>query len=134
MMLKAVAISLMLFFFSTSCNKTDCIEGLNTTIFQVGVEYCINDNQVFTIVSMDDSRCPKNATCVWEGKTEIYIKSTKNGMNKDTVISFPNVNTTVGFDFLAGYSMMVDSVTPYPKLGTMILLSQYRVHAVILKK
>ena len=57
-----------------------------------------------TFVDVSDSRCPRNATCVWEG--EVSVKLSVN--SESVTIKVPGPATA------GGYRIEVREVTPYP--------------------
>ncbi|MEP7141902.1 MAG: hypothetical protein ABI707_03475 [Ferruginibacter sp.] len=66
---------------------------------------------------IQDSRCPVNATCVWQGVAVARFKiSRKNIQNTITLATFKfgeyDTNTTV-----AGFKIELINVSPYPELA-----------------
>jgi hypothetical protein len=57
-----------------------------------------------TFVEVSDSRCPRNAVCVWQGEVSVQLS-----VNSENVtIKVPGTATA------AGYQIEVREVTPYP--------------------
>jgi hypothetical protein len=57
-----------------------------------------------TFVDFTDSRCPRNAVCVWQGEVSVQLK-----VNAENVtIKVPGTATA------GGYRIEVREVTPYP--------------------
>lgn len=74
----------------------------------------------------DDSRCPSDVTCIWQGKSTITVNVVKNGQNVGNfslTSGLGDKNTTVQIS--AGYFLQLTKIEPYPKSGTTISLSDY---------
>jgi len=60
-----------------SCQKEEMPDSFEFGVensFQIKNEYKSADSQlIFSITNIDDSRCPSDVTCVWEGKADITI-------------------------------------------------------------
>jgi len=74
----------------------------------------------------DDSRCPSDVTCIWQGKSTITVNVVKSGQN------LGNFNLTSGLgdknataQISDGYFLQLTQIEPYPKSGTKIFLSDY---------
>ncbi len=74
----------------------------------------------------DDSRCPSDLTCIWQGKSTITVNVIKSGQNVG------NYNLTSGLgdknataQISDGYFLQLTKIEPYPKSGTKISLSDY---------
>ena len=75
---------------------------------------------------IDDSRCPSDVTCIWQGKSTIIVNVVKSGQNVG------NFSLTSGLGYknatvqiLDGYFLQLTKIEPYPKSGTTISLSDY---------
>ena len=74
----------------------------------------------------DDSRCPSDVTCIWQGKSTItvnVVKSSQNIGNFSLTSGLGDNNATV--QILDGYFLHLTKIEPYPKSGTTISLSDY---------
>ena len=74
----------------------------------------------------DDSRCPSDVTCIWQGKSTItvnVIKSGQNVGNYNLTSGLGDKNATVQIS--DGYFLQLTKIEPYPKSGTKIPLSDY---------
>jgi len=74
----------------------------------------------------EDSRCPSDVECIWEGQVTIVINIFKNNQ----FIGEFNLTSRTGFDELAikefdGYSINLIKVEPYPISTQIIELSDY---------
>jgi len=74
----------------------------------------------------DDSRCPSDVTCIWQGKTTVTVNVVKSGQNVGNfslTSGLGDKNATV--QILDGYFLQITKIEPYPKSGTTISLSDY---------
>ena len=74
----------------------------------------------------DDSRCPSDVTCIWQGKSTITVNVVKDGKNVGNfslTSGLGDKNATV--QIFDGYFLQLTKIEPYPKSGTKILLSDY---------
>lgn len=64
----------------------------------------------------EDSRCPANVTCVWEGIAIVNLKATSGNNTQDIQVAtrdFLPKEVTKSFNY-AGYRFTVQEVKPYP--------------------
>ena len=52
----------------------------------MGTNYKVNDDLSFIINSLNDSRCPENSICAWEGKVYLNFNINLRDNNIDTVL------------------------------------------------
>jgi hypothetical protein len=74
----------------------------------------------------DDSRCPSDVTCIWQGKSTItvnVVKSSQNIGNFNLTRGLGDKNATVQIS--DGYFLHLTNIEPYPKSGTKISLLDY---------
>lgn len=77
----------------------------------------------------EDSRCPKGATCVWEGRVVVSL-----GVNGDEVELRLEPNEPKAAIHTTGqYHVEVKSVSPYPNEGQTIAQEEYRLEIVVQK-
>ncbi len=71
------------------------------------------------VTKVEDSRCPQNATCVWEGMAKVFFTISDKGISKDASIDFQSklVKTTVDLSGVK-YEVEVSDVLPYPQSST----------------
>ncbi len=89
------------------------------------------------ITKIEDSRCPKNVTCVWMGSVKIYLTVSNSGSSKDVVMevmadySKPTpANVQLGSQL---YSINISEVLPYPENADAIKLKDYKVSLTVKK-
>jgi hypothetical protein len=109
-----------------SCNKEDLPDTFkigSQEEFQHGEMNQSDDNSLkFSITEINDSRCPSDVVCVWEGKVDvkILVESPQSG----TIIlsTYDNLKDTVG-----NFSFELIEVLPYPISTQTIKLEDYDV-------
>jgi hypothetical protein len=72
----------------------------------------------------EDSRCPKGATCIWEGRAVCLIEITHNGETAEYSLIEMGANEQAE-QTVSGYSFTFN-VTPYPELEKEIHNGDYR--------
>jgi len=87
---------------------------------QIGVKLGVSeklDLEGITVVFkevIEDSRCPKNVTCAWEGRAKVLVGITTNsGEEIEKTITFSNRFPVSGGVF-EGKTLRFLSLTPYP--------------------
>jgi hypothetical protein len=76
-----------------------------------------------------DSRCPKGATCIWEGEVSALIEITSSGSTYRKVLTQPGSSSSTKTSF-TNYEIMFD-IQPYPELNKEIDRKDYRLELVI---
>lgn len=115
-----------------SCQKEDDLGFFDIGIekkFQAHNEYLSNDQSLkFTITEINDSRCPSDIVCVWQGEAvvNIEVKSPQSGVI--ALSTYDNLKDTVG-----NYSFELIRVAPYPISTETIELEDYEVSLKIVK-
>lgn len=82
-----------------SCNKEEV---------KMGKVYK-KDGLEITFQDFNDSRCPMDATCIWAGEAEAYVKAKHEGVSTDFFWLKLGVPDTV-FD----YEVTLSEMLPYP--------------------
>lgn len=78
-----------------------------------------NENVRICFTSLQDSRCPLNATCVWQGIAVAGFTIRLHGIQHqvtlatDKIPGYPSTDTTV-----SGYQIKLLNITPYPESVT----------------
>ena len=83
------------------------------------------------LVSVEDSRCPRDVNCVWAGNAKAVFKISSSKGKSQTF----NLNTNlearaVKFE---GYEIKLGEVTPYPRSSIEIKQNEYAVTFVVTK-
>jgi hypothetical protein len=74
---------------------------------------------------LNDSRCPSNVVCVWEGNAEVRFLFRVDSIQTDFVL---NTNGGSGFNsdtIISGYRIKLLDLSPYPKDPGEILQVEY---------
>ncbi|MHC5741362.1 MAG: hypothetical protein ACYTXT_05540 [Nostoc sp.] len=75
---------------------------------------------------IQDSRCPSNVTCIWQGQVIIGLDIIKNGRQVSTLtLTLIPGRDALPIQFLDKYSVRLIEVSPYPKNGKAIALKDY---------
>lgn len=102
---------------------------LNTSFqLEIGEQALIQseDMRILLVNVTEDSRCPSNVTCIWEGQAAVMIYISQGGHRVGNFklierSGYENLSVT-NFD---GYSIELIGVEPYPKSTQRIELSEY---------
>lgn len=96
-------------------------------------EEMLNGDSIVLDSVLEDSRCPENATCIWEGNAKLrFIYRTKDKLNESFVL-----NTYMGYrkdTLIKGFRIKLVKVSPYPRLDEDILQTDYRAELEIIKE
>ncbi|BBD68440.1 hypothetical protein NIES4072_42470 [Nostoc commune NIES-4072] len=82
---------------------------------------------------IEDSRCPTNVTCIWQGQVIIELDIMKNGKQVSTLtLTLIPGRDPLPIQFSNKYSVTLIAVSPYPS-GQAIALKDYIVKIVVSK-
>lgn len=92
---------------------------------KVGQQAAIKGEQVKVkfISVLEDSRCPKNVTCIWAGRGRVAVQLTK-AHNKGETIELTTDSAASAKDFI-GYQVKLVSLDPYPKMAGKLKPADY---------
>jgi len=79
---------------------------------------------------LEDSRCPKGATCIWEGKVDVIIELTDGGSSYQMTLSQPGLSDQYSSETYKGYKFSFN-VNPYPEADKQISPDEYRLSLII---
>lgn len=80
---------------------------------------------------IQDSRCPTNVTCIWQGQVIIELDIMKNGKQVSTLmLTLIPGRDSLPIQFSDKYSVTLIAVSPYPS-GQTIALKDYIVQLVV---
>lgn len=81
---------------------------------------------------IEDSRCPLNVTCIWEGRASSIVQFTYDSITYRVVLNEPGL-TDQAMDMFLGY--VIDyHLTPYPGEAADIAKEDYRLQLAIRKQ
>lgn len=115
-----------------SCTDDSIVESNDFSLeneFQINKEYNLfNKSLIFSITEINDSRCPSDVICVWQGMASVTIevKSTENGL-----VVLNTYNNSL--DSLKGYSFELKNVSPFPVSNQIVKEEEYKVRLKITK-
>jgi hypothetical protein len=101
---------------------------LNDTIEIANFETKVNyeNNIVLRMDSvLNDSRCPSNVQCVWEGNAEVRFLFTVDSIQTDFVLNTHGGNNFNSDTVIGGYSIKLLDLSPYPEDPGEILQEEY---------
>ena len=110
---------------------SSCREEKAEESFTVGLEEQFQHGKInksakhslqFSITEINDSRCPSDVVCIWEGKADVRL-SIESPQKGEIVLS--TYNNLV--DTFANYSFTLIDVSPYPVSTKTIELEDYTV-------
>ncbi|WP_062302940.1 hypothetical protein [Roseivirga seohaensis] len=70
------------------------------------------DGSVLELVGVEDSRCPENTNCIWEGRSAVKIKWTRNEIYDIDLNDVEYIHVQV-----EEYLVTLVEVNPYPTTG-----------------
>lgn len=123
---------LFLFIIIQSCSKNEAAERdpsafylnscISKTIAPEEITVCFN--------SVNDSRCPVKATCIWSGEAIAKFTLIKNNVSYPFTLSTLKSGHPYGSDTtVAGIKFHLQNILPYPEISTTISPSE--IHAVL---
>lgn len=80
----------------------------------------------------EDSRCPKGAVCIWEGRASCAVVMTYNGVNDKITLSEPGLTDQFSPVSYQQYKFSFH-LTPYPEVGKQITKEEYRLQLIVSK-
>lgn len=115
-----------------SCEKDDELNSFDfekNENFNINEDYVSNDQSLeFTITEINDSRCPSDVVCVWQGAAIVTIQIESPLRDEITLSTYDNLIDTSG-----NYSFELLDVTPYPVSTETIELDDYEVSLKIIR-
>lgn len=101
---------------------------LNDTIDIANFEtrYNYENNLILRMDSvLNDSRCPSNVVCVWEGNAAVRFLFTVDSIKTDFVLNTHGGNQFNSDTVIGGYSIKLLDLSPYPEDPGEILQVEY---------
>jgi hypothetical protein len=102
---------------------------------QVSTQYVELDGTLSLTLNavVSDSRCPVNATCFWQGSTEIALFFQKDGQSEADTLSISQYIGWPDSAIFQGYKIKFLDVAPDTKAGIVIPQDKYRLKLVVTK-
>lgn len=83
-------------------------------VFKIDGIYESSDQSLkFTIVDVNDSRCPSDVVCVWAGKADVTIRMEK-PVEGELLLSTLDNGISHSTDTLGNFAFSLISIEPYP--------------------
>ncbi len=97
--------------------------------YRINQEYISDDqNLKFTITDINDTRCPSDVFCIWQGTALVTIEVSSPQVGIITLSTHDNLIDTVG-----NYSFELKDIGPYPVSTETIELEDYEVSLKVIK-
>jgi len=87
------------------------------------------DLTVTFVEVISDSRCPKDAICIWLGEVSCLVEITSNGSTFGKVLTQPGLSAPVTTNY--GRYAILFNVLPYPETDKAIKSSEYRLQLTV---
>ena len=79
---------------------------------------------------MEDSRCPREVTCIWTGRVTCIVEITQASVSYRMALTEPGLSDEYSREIYEEYELAFH-VTPYPEAGKKIAKDTYRLHLII---
>lgn len=110
-------------FLLAGCNKEEVQVFSLENKFMLNQQFQSADKSLkFTITEINDSRCPSDVVCIWQGEAIVKINVEAPVSGKLELSTFHNQADTLG-----NYSFRLIEVSPYPISTKAIKLEDYEV-------
>ena len=80
----------------------------------------------------EDSRCPRDVTCIWAGQASCSVRLTRGNSSYNIVLTEPGLTEQYTRESYNGYQLAF-RVQPYPREGEKITPDDYRLLLVVSK-
>ena len=129
--LVAVLVAALLTVFISVSEETRAPLGQEFAL-SIGQVVFIQDEELsvrFTSVT-EDSRCPRGATCVWEGRVSCLVQLTDETSSSPMLLTAPGLTEQYSEEQFKEYHLLFQ-VTPYPEIDKQIAEKLYRLLMVV---
>ncbi len=90
------------------------------------------DLEIRFVEVSEDSRCPKDVTCVWEGRVIALVEISADGSSQQLKLTQPGLTEQYVMETYKDYQLTF-KVEPYPEEGKEIAADEYRLLLIISK-
>jgi len=126
----------------SGCNKNSELTGdssfrLNDTLqLAINKSAVNNENQLSIRIDsvLNDSRCPSDVVCIWEGNAEVRFILTNDGGETKFVLNTHGGDNFKSDTIIDGYSIQLVNLKPYPVYTNEISNNEYVAELLIRKK
>jgi hypothetical protein len=119
---------------------TGCAGGDDTVEVNLGQEFSLaigerasisgEDLEIEFLDVLEDSRCPRDATCVWEGRVRCLVEITDGGSPEQKELVAPGLTDEYSVETYGDYQITF-RVEPYPEVDRQIPEGEYRLLLII---
>lgn len=103
---------LLVFLCATACD--DQTADFDTVIaLKEGKSVTMSDKTIVTVKSINDSRCPSNANCVWEGRADVVLNVNIAATDYEVALNEVEKASVTLDDYLFEFI----ELNPYPELN-----------------
>ena len=88
------------------------------------------DLEIEFLEILEESRCPRDATCVWEGRVRCLIEITDGGLSEQKELEAPGLTDEYSVETYGNYQITF-RVEPYPEVDQQIRENEYRLLLII---
>ncbi len=103
----------VLLFMSLSACDESTVEFGTVIELEEGMTVVMADKSVISLTEVNDSRCPTDATCIWEGRAEAVIKIESPNVEDEVIL---NDVEKASVD-LSDYRFEFVELTPFPDVN-----------------
>lgn len=112
-------------------NQIRLDEEFSLSVGQYGVIHGENVQIKFKEVT-EDSRCPRDVTCIWAGRATCEIEIIQTGLSKRMLLTQGGLTNEYSKEIYNEYELTFN-ITPYPEAGKNIPTDAYRLHLIVSK-
>lgn len=102
------------------CSKSSNPSSDEIVVYQEG-------NVIIILENINDSRCPINVTCVWEGNAEVSLRMDMDDVSDEFALNTYGFDPYFSSQTVMGLNVELIELTPYPMEGATYALSDYTV-------
>ncbi len=126
--------------FTFSCNnklkiKSESFTLNNPTSVKINeiIKQVDGDLQLTLTGIPEDSRCPVNVNCIWEGQVKLYIDAAVPSKKQSLEFKIKKSSMGTVSNNFEGYNILINKVTPEPTSGEKTEADEYVVELVVSK-
>lgn len=102
--------------------------------FQETIAYCEAPISITFSKILEDSRCPENVMCIWQGLAEVEVLIEVNGQEVAYLLStYPTFRNTTSEVQIQGFSFSLQTVTPFPNTTKSYSEKDYNIQLLVEK-
>ena len=121
---------------SSSCAANGVVEGRLNEEFSLHIgqsAYIAGENlKIEFLEIVEDSRCPKDVTCIWAGRAVASVRITYGCPAQELLLTQPGLTDQYSKEDFQHYQLSY-RVQPYPEQGEKIPEDQYRLLLIVSK-